>query len=91
MPFVRRIILYLNKWASDSEVVLEGLGQGDSYSRPGTERVLVNPDQESSFQAGGGGVYPLILALRKQRQEDIYKFKASIVYVVSYKTARGTE
>jgi hypothetical protein len=33
----------------------------------------------------------LILALRKQRQEDIYKFKASIVYVVSYKTARGTE
>jgi len=58
-------------------VVLEGLGQGDSYSRPGTERVLVNPDQESSFQAGGGGAYPLILALRKQRQEDLCEFQDS--------------
>jgi hypothetical protein len=34
---------------------------------------------------------PLITALKKQRQVDLYEFKASLVYIVSSRTARATE
>jgi hypothetical protein len=34
---------------------------------------------------------PLIPALRRQRQVGFYKFKASLIYRVSSKTARATE
>ena len=33
----------------------------------------------------------LILALRRQRQVDLYEFKVSLVYRVSSKTARATQ
>ena len=32
---------------------------------------------------------PLILGLCKQRQVDLYEFKAILVYIVSYRTARA--
>jgi hypothetical protein len=32
---------------------------------------------------------PLILVLGRQRQEDFYEFKASLVYIVSSRTARA--
>jgi hypothetical protein len=32
---------------------------------------------------------PLILALRRQRQVDLYEFKASLIYKVSSKPARA--
>ena len=34
---------------------------------------------------------PLISALRRQRQEDLCEFKASLVYTMSSRTARATE
>jgi hypothetical protein len=34
---------------------------------------------------------PLILALRRQRQADLFEFEASLVYRVSYRTARATQ
>jgi hypothetical protein len=34
---------------------------------------------------------PLIPALRRQRQEDLYEFEASLVYRVSARTARTTQ
>jgi hypothetical protein len=34
---------------------------------------------------------PLIPALERQRQVDLYEFKASIVYRVSFKMAKSTQ
>jgi hypothetical protein len=34
---------------------------------------------------------PLIPALRRQRQVDIYKYEANLVYKVSSRTARTTQ
>jgi hypothetical protein len=31
------------------------------------------------------------IALRRQRQEDLYEFKASLIYIVSSKTTRITQ
>jgi hypothetical protein len=37
-----------------------------------------------------GGIYPFIPALGRQRQEDFCEFKASQVYILSFRTARTT-
>jgi hypothetical protein len=34
---------------------------------------------------------PLISALRRQRQADLYEFKVSLVYKVSSRTAKATQ
>jgi hypothetical protein len=34
---------------------------------------------------------PLIPALGRQRQEDLCKFQASLIYIVSFRTARDTQ
>jgi hypothetical protein len=34
---------------------------------------------------------PLIQALRRQRQADLCEFKASLVYRISFKTAKGIQ
>ena len=36
------------------------------------------------------GRTPLIPALRRQRQEDLCEFKVSLIYIVSFRTARAT-
>ena len=34
---------------------------------------------------------PIIPALRRWKQVDLYRFKASLIYTVSYRTARATQ
>jgi hypothetical protein len=34
---------------------------------------------------------PLISALQGQRQADLWEFKASLVYIVSFSTAKGIQ
>lgn len=34
---------------------------------------------------------PLMPALGRQRQEDLCKFEASLIYITSYRTARATQ
>jgi hypothetical protein len=36
-------------------------------------------------------IMPLILALGKQRQADLYEFETSLGYRVSFKTAKATQ